>query len=85
DDHGQADEPIECRGKDLSQTGMGFYLPHELATAEVVIELPTLGGAPPARVPATLVRAKRCADGWYDVGALFRLPTQRRSLAEICI
>jgi hypothetical protein len=37
------------------------------------------------QIPATLVRAKRCADGWYDVGALFRLPAQRRTHAEICI
>jgi hypothetical protein len=36
-------------------------------------------------MPATLVRAKRCADGWYDVGAIFRLPTMRPSMAEICI
>lgn len=85
DGNGQPEEPIECRGKDLSQTGMGFYLPHDLATSEVLIELPHPDGAGTVRVPATLVRAKRCADGWYDVGALFRLPTKLRSLEEICI
>ncbi len=83
--HGEAEETIEGRGKDLSQTGMGFYLPHELATSEVLIELPGPLDGEPVRIPATLVRAKRCADGWYDVGALFRLPTARRTLAEICI
>jgi serine/threonine protein kinase len=85
DHHGQQEEPIECRGKDLSQTGMGFYLPHELNTAEVLIELPNPLQSFTVKIPATLVRAKRCADGWYDVGALFRLPAQRRTLAEICI
>ena len=35
-------------------------------------------------VPATLVRAHRCADGWYDVGALFRLATLRKSLPDFC-
>lgn len=85
DSHGQMEEPIECRGKDLSQSGMGFYLPHELVTAEVLIELPTSPHGEPARVPATLVRARRCADGWYDVGALFRLPAMRRSHSEIFI
>ncbi len=82
---GEEDEPIECRGKDLSQTGLGFYLPHDLATAEVLIVLPNPESTVPVKVPATLVRAKRCADGWYDVGALFRLPAQTRSRVEICI
>jgi serine/threonine protein kinase len=85
DRHGQTEDAIECRGKDLSQTGMGFYLPHDLATAEVLIELPNPLGTSTVKIPATLVRAKRCADGWYDVGVLFRLPVQRRTLAEICI
>ncbi len=85
DRHGQQEEPIECRGKDLSQTGVGFYLPHDLMTAEVLIELPNPPHGAPFKIPATLVRAKRCADGWYEVGALFRLPTTRRSIAEICI
>jgi serine/threonine protein kinase len=85
-DHlGQPEEPIECRGKDLSQTGIGFYLPHELSTTEVLIELPNLEQSATVRIPATLVRAKRCADGWYDVGALFRLPAQRPTHAEICV
>jgi serine/threonine protein kinase len=83
--HGEQGEPIECRGKDLSQTGMGFYLPHDLDTAEVLIELPNPSASSTVKVPATLVRAKRCADGWYDVGVLFRLPAQRRTWAEICI
>jgi len=81
---GEPEEAIECRGKDLSATGMGIYLPHELATAEILIELPNMPDAP-LKIPATLVRAKRCADGWYDVGALFRLPVNRRTLAEVCV
>lgn len=83
DRQGQPEEPIECRGKDLSHTGMGFYLPHDLDTADVLIELP--GEGAPVRIPATLVRVKCCADGWYEVGALFRLPVQRRTAAEICV
>ena len=85
DANGEAEEAIECRGKDLSQTGIGFYLPHDLTTSEVLIELPVPTGDGSVKVPATLVRAKRCADGWYDVGALFRLPALRHSHAEICI
>ena len=76
---GQPEEAIECRGKDLSQSGMGFYLPHDLTTSEVLIELPNPQSPQPVKVHATLVRAQRCADGWYDVGALFRLPSQLKT------
>jgi serine/threonine protein kinase len=83
DSVGQREEPIECRGKDLSQTGIGFYLPHELTTSEVLIEVPNTLHPPAVTIPAILVRAKRCADGWYDVGAIFRIPALRRSFAEM--
>ncbi len=66
DHQGQREEAIECRGKDLSQTGVGFYLPHELTTSEVLIEVPNELNLPAVTIPATLVRAKRCADGWYE-------------------
>jgi serine/threonine protein kinase len=82
DQHGQQEEPIECCGKDLSQAGVGFYLPHDLMTSDVLIELPNPLAGAPVKIPATLVRAKRCADGWYDVGALFRVPAARRCVAE---
>ena len=75
--------PIECRGKDISLTGMGFYLPQELETSEVCIKLPTMLHPPALSIPATLVRAKPCADGWYEVGALFRLASMRQTLHEI--
>ena len=80
---GRSDEPIQCRGRDLSHTGIGFYLPHDLSTSEVLIELPNDIQPPSIWVPATLVRAKRCADGWYEVGALFRVPLLRKSFPEI--
>jgi serine/threonine protein kinase len=81
---GRRDEAIECRGKDLSLTGIGFYLPHELTTAEVVVELPNAARPPFVTIPATLVRAKRCADGWYEVGAVFRLPTLLGAAPGLC-
>ena len=75
--NGTQDEAILCRGKDISPTGIGFYLPHELMTADVLIELPNTLHPPMILIPATLVRANRCADGWYDVGAIFRVPALR--------
>jgi serine/threonine protein kinase len=80
---GKVTEPIECRGKDISPSGIGFYLPHEIPTAQVCINLPTAGEPPFLAVPATLVRARRCADGWYDVGALFRLATLRKARTDL--
>ncbi len=82
--NGEKDAPVECRGKDISRGGLGFYLPEELDTADVLIELPN-PIHPGVVIPATLVRAKRCADGWYDVGALFRLPAVRKSTHELCL
>jgi len=81
---GSVGEAIQCRGKDISLTGIGFYLPHELSTSQVCIHLPTTVHPPGLSLPATLVRAERCADGWYDVGALFRLTALRKSLPELC-
>jgi serine/threonine protein kinase len=82
---GSIGEPIECRGKDISLTGIGFYLPHELSTSQVCIYLPTTVHPPGLSLPATLVRAQRCADGWYDVGALFRLTALRKAVPELCV
>ena len=66
DPHGQQEEPIECRGKDLSQTGVGFYLPHDLTTAEVLVELPNpLAGASFEDAGNAGPRQNACADGWY--------------------
>jgi serine/threonine protein kinase len=81
---GTRGETIECPGKDISQTGIGFYLPEELETSEVLIHLPNAIHPPAISVPARLVRAKRCADGWYEVGALFRLPALRKALPGLC-
>lgn len=82
---GTSDEAIECRGKDISYSGMGLYLPHELDTASVLLHLPHPLHPPTIAVPATLVRALRCADGWYEVGAMFCLPQVRKSTPELVL
>ena len=81
---GEREEPVECRGKDISQSGIGFYLPHELTTSEVLVELPSASRPPKVQLPAMLVRAKPSSDGWYEVGALFRVPS-RKSKVEIAL
>ena len=64
---GRRDDPIQCRGKDISHGGLGFYMPYDLTTPEILIELPNTICPPSLTIPATLVRAKHCADGWYEV------------------
>ena len=78
DADGNNELPVECRGKDISTSGIGFYLPHELQTSEVLVELPKAAAGQSVLIPAMLVRAKPCADGWYEVGALFRVTAARK-------
>jgi serine/threonine protein kinase len=85
DSEGVHEDPVECRGKDISKSGIGFYLPHELTTSEVLIELPSASQNKNVQLPAMLVRAKPCADGWYEVGALFRVQTLRKSQIEMVL
>jgi hypothetical protein len=80
-DDGTAGEPILCRGKDISLTGIGFYLSQPLPSWQVSIQLPTPFQSGLISVPATLVRNKRCEDGSYEVGALFRLALGAQSTA----
>lgn len=69
--HGQ---PIACQSKDVSLSGIGFILPCELDSSDVLIDFPSVAHPPAIIVPGTLVRARLCPDGSYEVGALFRLP-----------
>ena len=67
------EEVIDCRGKDISLTGVGFYLPTRLQTSSVRITLPATKQTNEVSLPATIIRAEHCGDDWYEVGALFRL------------
>lgn len=65
---------IEARGKDLSDTGIGLYLPHEPPSSEVCLYVPTgADSSQVAAVNARVVRVQPCADGWYEIGARFFL------------
>jgi len=73
---GRKGQAILCHGKDITLSGIGFYVPCELNASEVLIDL---AGSPKGTllVPATVVRAHKCLNGCYEVGALFRLPALR--------
>jgi hypothetical protein len=67
---GRVDDPIDCRGKDISLNGIGFYLPGELPTTQVLLHLPQTPQTPALTVPARVVRIQGCGEGWYEVGAV---------------
>lgn len=72
-DHDEWSNAVECRGKDIALTGMGFYLPTGLPTSRVVLTLMTPAQDAVLDVPASIVRVQRCNDDWYEVGARFAL------------
>jgi serine/threonine protein kinase len=84
---GTTGEAVPCRGKDLSMGGIGFYLPHQLDTTEifVVLHAESAAGIQKVSIPSTLVRARPCADGGYEVGALFRLVALRSSVHDVAL
>jgi hypothetical protein len=75
-------EPVVCRGKDISLTGIGFYLPPELPTSHVRIELTSPVQGSTVEVPATIVRVQRYGDSWYEVGARFLLTAAEEVAAQ---
>jgi serine/threonine protein kinase len=62
---------IDCRGKDLSLTGIGLFLPPELPSRQVQIFLRTPTRPEEIAVSASITRVQACSDGWYQVGATF--------------
>src|SRR5207302_1818186 len=50
---GRQGQVVNCRGKDISLSGIGFYLPGALDASEVLIDLPSSNHPPALAVPAT--------------------------------
>jgi hypothetical protein len=69
----QQGTPMQAKGKDLSATGMGLYLPAEPQTQEVSLHVSVPGKSDPVVVPAKIVRVQPTKDGWFEVGARFLL------------
>lgn len=63
--------PLDCQGKDLSLTGIGFFVARAPQSNRLVLHLPTGPAAGTVTLPATIVRTERCLDGRYEVGARF--------------
>jgi hypothetical protein len=76
----QLADPIDCRAKDVSSSGIGFYLTEPPTAGKVYVNLPGLPDLADCAGLAQIVRKQRRNDGWYEVGASFlRQPPSRRT------
>jgi hypothetical protein len=83
-DDGTRGEAIEGQGKDISLNGVGFYLPEQLPTQRVQVELGGYG-QPTVSLPAVVARVQRCGESWFEVGALFAPnAAQKKAIIELC-
>jgi serine/threonine protein kinase len=72
--NGYTGPSVECQGKDISLNGIGFYLPGQLPSPLVELNLPHTEQTPELTVRARIVRVQGCGDGWYEVGAVLLTP-----------
>lgn len=63
--------PLECRGKDISYTGLGFFAPSPLDASQVYIYQGANAEAPAFTLRANVVRTQPLEDGWYEIGTRF--------------
>jgi serine/threonine protein kinase len=75
DNDGKAGEPIECRGHDLSLSGIGFQSPVELAAGPISLSLPQTPETPALALSARVTRVRARDDGWWNVGATLTAPS----------
>jgi serine/threonine protein kinase len=73
---GTTTTPIECQGKDISDNGIGFYLPGKLASRHLLLHLPQTPQTAKMNIEARVVRIQACGDGWYEVGAMLLPPDE---------
>jgi serine/threonine protein kinase len=71
---GTVGEVVEGRGSDISLNGIGFVVPRQLPTSQVLLHLPRTPQTPEMTIQARIVRVRACADGWYEVGCILLPP-----------
>jgi serine/threonine protein kinase len=79
---GQPGPAVECQGKDISLNGIGFYLPGQMPSTQVLLHLPQTPQTAQMTVPARVVRVQSCGDGWYEVGAVLLPPSELPAESE---
>jgi serine/threonine protein kinase len=66
----QEQAPIACTARDISRQGIGLVTPFEPRADKFFLSVPDPAGAEVV-VPARIMRARACGDGWFEVGAVF--------------
>jgi hypothetical protein len=66
-----APEPIECVAKDISQDGIGLYLPSSVKASHLYVALPSLPQFAGVAGLVRIVRRRPHDEEWYEVGARF--------------
>ncbi|MFL5244203.1 MAG: protein kinase domain-containing protein [Gemmataceae bacterium] len=67
----QLGQPMPCKAKDVSFTGMGFLSPHEPKTQQVYIDTRSDDDEGLLAILAQVVRVCPREGGWFEVGAVF--------------
>jgi hypothetical protein len=62
---------LECVGKDISYTGIGFYTSTEPPASQVFITSTSTADQAPFAIPAAVTRVQRTEEGFYEAGARF--------------
>jgi hypothetical protein len=65
---------IDCRGNDLSWSGIGFIAPCEPPASRLQLHLPETAETPALEVTAQVVRSRRRDDGSWEIGAMLLAP-----------
>jgi hypothetical protein len=69
--------PVECLGKDISLSGIGFLMPSAPTGSEIFIYPQSRGETPPLAIPAAVTRVCQTEDGLFEAGARFLLAPGR--------
>jgi hypothetical protein len=64
-------ELLECQGKDLSQTGIGLYMPRALSTSQVQVALTSPITSESVTLSGSIMRIQRWDEQLFEVGIVF--------------
>jgi hypothetical protein len=67
---GKPGEMIECRGKDISSRGIGFYVMGQPPTSMIQMTLPRTARTSEGALSARVVRIQAHGDNQFEIGAL---------------
>jgi serine/threonine protein kinase len=69
----QLGQPLQCKAKDVSLTGLGFLAPQEPSTQQVYVDANIDDRNAMLGILAQIARISLRDDGWFEVGASFSI------------